>query len=276
MIETTWAGLWRDRYRSDVDALTDDVPLTEVIAQQYRHRSVRRFLEREVSDAQVRAIIGAAQSASVSSNLQVWSVVAVRDPDKRHRIATAIGNRGFIDAASVLLVFVADFARAAHVVQSAGERIESIDYLENTLVGFVDAGIAGQNAILAAESLGLGGVFVGSIRNSPLDVSDILGLPEYAFPVFGIALGHPDPDDRAGIKPRLPQSAVLHWDTYDAGVWEASADVYEQRIAEYYDEQEQPGYSWKSTLVNRLRDVEGLHGRDAIRAQLAERGLPSN
>lgn len=276
MIDTTWAALWHDRYRTAVDAPTEDVPLTAVIEQQYRHRSVRRFLDADVSDAEIRAVVGAAQSASVSSNLQVWSVIAVRDPDRRHRIATAIGNRGFIEAASVLLVFVADFARATHVVRAKGEPTESIDYLDNTLVGFVDAGIAGQNAILAAESLGLGGVFLGSIRNAPLAVADVLGLPEYVFPVCGIAIGHPDPEDTAGIKPRLPQSAVLHWDAYDVDAWETAADVYEERIAEYYDEQEQHGYSWKATLANRLRSVEGLHGRDAIRAQLAQQGLPSN
>lgn len=275
MTDSAWTALWQDRYRTLVDAPTADVPVTAVLAQQYRHRSVRRFLDREVSDAEIRAIVGAAQSASVSSNLQVWSVIAVRDVEKRRRISAVIGNRGFIEEASVLLAFVADFARAAHIVQSAGERIESIDYLENTLVGFVDAGIAGQNAILAAESLGLGGVFLGSLRNEPLAVADILGLPEYVFPVFGIALGHPDPADTAGVKPRLPQDAVLHWDAYDVDAWKASADAYEQRIGDYYDEQEQHGYSWKASLVNRLRGVAGLHGRDAVRAQLADRGLPS-
>lgn len=274
MTETAWADLWQSRYRSVEDAPTE-VPVTEVLAQQYRHRSVRRFLDEDVTEAQIRAIVGAAQSASASSNLQVWSVVAVRDAEKRRRISASIGGRPYIDSASVLLVFVADFARATHVARAQGEPIASIDFIENTLVGFVDAGIAGQNAILAAESLGLGGVFVGSLRNAPLEIGEIIGLPQYAFPTFGIAIGHPDPAEGTGIKPRLPQDAVLHWDEYDPDAWDAASDAYEGRIGEYYVEQSQPGYSWKATLTTRLKSVEGLHGRDAIRAQLAAQGLPS-
>ncbi|MDR6322219.1 hypothetical protein J3R03_006415 [Actinoplanes couchii] len=87
--------------------------------------------------------------------------------------------------------------------------MDGADYLETTVIGFVDTALAAQNAVVAAESLGLGTVFVGAVRNHPEEVADELGLPPHAVAAFGLAVGEPDPDEAAGIKPRLPQAAVL-------------------------------------------------------------------
>ncbi len=242
---------------------------------QLAHRSVRRFLDEPVTDEQLETVIAAAQAASQSSNLQVWSVVAVRDGDRKRRLSRSIGGHRYVEEASVFLVWVADFRRAAHVVEAQGARLETIGYLENTLVGFVDSGIAAQNALLAAESLGLGGVFVGSIRNDPEAVVAELGLPEYTFPVFGLALGVPDPAEQAGIKPRLPLAAVLHHETYDGTAWQQPTVDYEGAIGDYYAGYGQGDYSWAAKLTTRISTVAGLHGREDIRGSLEKQGFAS-
>ena len=88
------------------------------------------------------------------------------------------------------------------------------DYVENFLVAAVDVAIAAQNAALAAESLGLGMCYIGSIRNNTARVIELLELPRLVFPVVGMTIGWPAAQPM--IRPRLPVSAVLHWEKYDA------------------------------------------------------------
>jgi nitroreductase len=255
---------------------TGRATLSPTIELQLGHRSVRLFLTTPVTDDQVELIIAAAQSASQSSNLQVWSVVAVRNADRKRRISEAIGGQPYVADSSVFLVWVAGFRRAANIVHSRGAQVETLGYLENTLVTAVDSGIAAQNALLAAESLGLGGVFVGAVRSNPEALITELGLPEYTFPVFGVALGHPDPSEQAGIKPRLPRRAVLHHEQYDTTAWRETAAVYEERLGEYFAGHGKDGYSWADILTNRIGSIEGLHGRDSMRASLTDQGFASD
>lgn len=72
---------------------------------------------------------------------------------------------------------------------------------EQLLLGCVDTALMGQNALVAAESLGLGGVFIGGIRNHIADVTSLLALPQQVLPLFGLCLGYPCRDAR-------PQTAL--------------------------------------------------------------------
>ncbi len=78
----------------------------------------------------------------------------------------------------------------------------------------IDAALAAQNAVLAAESLGLGTVYICALRNRPSGVSAELKLPRYAFPLFGLCIGHCDPSRPSAVKPRLSQPAIQHREHY--------------------------------------------------------------
>lgn len=246
-----------------------------VIAQQLQHRSVRRFLDTPVTDAQLEAIIGVAQRASTSSNQQVWSVIAVRDADRKRRISEAIGSHHYVEHAPVLLVWIADLARSEELIRSQGVEPEALDYMEVTLLAALDTGIAAQNALLAAESLGFGGLFIGGIRNNPEVVIAELELPQRVFPVVGMALGVPDPAEGTGIKPRLPLSGVLHRETYDPERWREATAEYENSYRNYFETQGVPNRSWARTVAGRLGPVSGLHGRHVMRDVLRGQGFES-
>lgn len=252
-----------------------DEPASPVIEQQLRHRSVRKYLDTPVSDAQLEAIVDAAQRASTSSNQQVWTVVAIRDEDRKRRISEAIGGRDYVENASVFLVWVVDLARNEALIRSQDVEPEGLAYMESTLLGALDVGIAAQNALLAAESLGLGGVFVGSVRNNPEAVVAELGLPRLAFPVVGMAIGVPDPEEGTGIKPRLPLSGVLHLEGYDPDRWSEATAEYEDRYREYFESQGVPNRSWARTVAGRLGPVSGLSGRHTMRDSLRRQGFES-
>ena len=237
------------------------------------HRSVRAFDRRPIEPAIVDTLIAAAQSASTSSNLQSWSVVVVRDETHKSAVATLAGDQQFIREAPLFLVFVADWARGAAISRSRGEAAEGIEYFDSTLVATIDAAIAAQNAVVAAESLGLGAVFVGAVRNRPDELSALLGLPDASYPVVGVAVGWPDHANPARVKPRLPQSVVRHDERYSPASVDDLAD-YDDALRLFNESQGRTG-SWLDAVVARVRSRSALHGRERLRSILSSRGLPS-
>lgn len=246
-----------------------------VLDLQFAHRSVRQFNSRDVTDGELDAIVAAAQSAPTSSNLQPWSVVAVRDPQRKARLAILAGNQRFIEQAPLFLVWLADLGRAQRIAHRAGTTVEATDYLETTIIGFVDTALAAQNAVVAIESLGLGSVFVGAVRNQPEQVAAELNLPSHTVAAFGLAVGEPDPAENADVKPRLPKAAVLHHEQYESAPADAHIPVYDERLAAYNANHGMAG-AWTDRVLTRLAGPQSMAGRHALRASLERLGLPSS
>lgn len=226
------------------------------LAAQVGHRSVRKWLDQDVDEDTIRTLAAAAQSGSSSSNKQIVSVVAVRDPGKKKALGEVGGPAQFphISSAPVVFIWLIDTSRIRHAVQwRRAEKPEAdyagLKYVDEAFIGAVDIGIAGQNTVVAAESLGLGTVFLGSMRNDAERVGEIVGTPDHVVPFLGLAVGYPDPQEPASIKPRIPQQAFLHWDTYDA---EAAVDIaaYDDTLAEYYARYGKPSL-WRRQQASR-------------------------
>lgn len=204
--------------------LTEQNP---VFAVMHEHGSVRDYRSEPVPAATVTAIVHAAQRASTSSNLQMWTVVAVTDADKRARLAELCGKQQQIIDAPVFLTWCADLARLDRACELRGYT-QVADYMENFLVAAVDAAIAAQNAALAAESLGLGICYIGAVRNRPAEVIELLELPHLTFPVTGMTLGWPAAQPT--IRPRLDTEAVLHWECYNTIEQDRFLKAYDQAM----------------------------------------------
>jgi nitroreductase len=195
------------------------------------HRSIRKFSDRRVDDDMLKKIIAAAQCAATSHFVQAYTVIHVKDAQTRKTIAKLAGPQVWVARAPVFLVYCADFNRLLTVCKSLGVAPE-IGWAEQFVTATVDAALFAQNVMLAAESLGMGGVFIGGIRNDPRTVCDLLEIPDHAYPVFGMCLGWPAHDPPP--KPRLPVDAVLCTDrypkTHDKNVFEA----YDRTTNHYY------------------------------------------
>ncbi|ASN15849.1 MULTISPECIES: oxygen-insensitive NADPH nitroreductase [Pantoea] len=209
------------------------------------HRSIRSFTDQKVSAEQREAIIAAAQSASTSSFLQCSSIVRITDPALRDQLVTLTGGQTWVAEAAEFWVFCADFNRHLQICSDA-----QLGRAEQLLLGCVDTALMAQNAMVAAESLGLGGVFIGGIRNNIAQVTELLGLPKFVLPLFGFCLGYPEsiPD----VKPRIPQSMLVHENRYQPVDPAVLAD-YDSRTAIYYEQRDsnQRSETW-SQLIQRL------------------------
>lgn len=237
------------------------------------HRSVRAFSTRRVADDILDVLLAAAQSAPTSCNLQAWSVVRVDDPARRSRLAALSGEQDCIRQAPVYLVWLADHRMLEKVAQAAGAPSAALDYLDSSVQAIVDVALAAQNFVVAAESLGLGAVYIGGLRRNLLAVARELALPRRTFPLFGLCLGYPDTARPAQVRPRLPQSVVLHRETYVDRDIGAEVAAYDGRHREFFAGQGQDAPSWSARSLERLRGVESLHGRERLREELGELGF---
>jgi nitroreductase len=240
----------------------------EVLATILAHRSVRAYLPDPLPAGTLEILVAAAQSASTSSNLQTWSVVAVEDPARKARLAKLASGQRHIVRCPLYLVWCVDLARLRVAAEERQIVLEGLDYLEPFIVGVVDAALAAQNAAVALESLGLGFVLIGAMRNHPEDVAAELGLPPHVMALFGMCVGYPDPAVPTGIKPRLPQRAVLHREQYSAEPQSTAFLEYNERIRAFQREQRMTEIDWTQQVTTRVRTTEALHGRDRIRTAL--------
>ena len=231
----------------------------------FSHRSVRAFTDQALKPNTLETLVAAAQSASSSSNLQTWSVVAVQDTASKDRLARLAGNQEHIRHCPLFLVWVADLSRLKTLGQNRGVPHGSLDYLETFLVAAIDSALAAQNAALAAESMGLGVVYIGGMRNHPEEVAQELGLPGLAFATFGMCIGYPDAARPASIKPRLAQAAVLHREKYDASALDAATQSYNATMAQFYMTQGMKNSGpWDLHSLNRVRGPDAMAGRHRL------------
>jgi FMN reductase (NADPH) len=193
-----------------------------------RHGSVRSYRHDPIPVETIEAIIAAAQRTSTSSNMQAYSVVAVMDAARRARLAELCGNQEHVAQAPVFLAWCADLARLDRACELRGYTQET-GYVENFLLAAVDAVIAAQSAALAAESLGLGICYIGSIRNHTQAVIDLLNLPRLVFPVTGMTMGWPAAEPL--VRPRLPRQEMLRWESYDRAGQDEALAAYDRAMA---------------------------------------------
>ncbi|MGJ0192405.1 oxygen-insensitive NADPH nitroreductase [Pantoea sp. RRHST58] len=209
------------------------------------HRSIRAFTDQAIGAEQREAIIAAAQSASTSSFLQCSSIIRITDRALRQQLVTLTGGQQWVADAAEFWVFCADFNRHLQICPDA-----QLGRAEQLLLGCVDTALMAQNAMVAAESLGLGGVFIGGIRNNIAQVTELLGLPKFVLPLFGFCIGYPSavPDQ----KPRMPQAMLVHENRYQPVDPQVLAD-YDSRTAIYYEQRDsnQRSETW-SELIQRL------------------------
>lgn len=266
--------LLRDRYGENEARWfpTETPPLNPAISRLLAHRSVRAFLPDALDAGTLELLVAAAQSASTSSNLQAWSVVAVEDKARRARLSVLARNQKHIVEAPLFLVWLADLSRLRRLARAAGTTDDGLDYLESFLLASIDASLAAQNAVTAAESLGLGTVYIGALRNEPEKVADELKLPPGAFPLFGLVVGKPDPERPAAVKPRLPHTVVLHRETYSTTDEPGAISRYDAALAEFQISQNLPPLGWSDQATQRI-SARALDNRTRLAEAAAALGF---
>ncbi|HKS88587.1 MAG TPA: nitroreductase family protein [Stellaceae bacterium] len=215
----------RARFGQDVE-LGGEVPDEPWLRRVMVRRTQRRYSERAVPDSLVRLLLTAAFSASSKSDFQQASVIWVKGRSRRDRLAVLFPDMPWIGAAPVFLVFLGDARRLERIGEWREHPLDN-GALEGFFNATIDAALALQTCVLAAETLGLGTCPISVLRNRIAEVGEILGLPDRVFPVAGLCLGWPA--QQGFVSMRLPPAATVHIDHYDESRLAEAVDDYDRR-----------------------------------------------
>lgn len=174
-------------------------------------RTVRSFSDRKVDDVLLHDIIADALRAPTCGNMQLYSVVATREPDNKAAMARCHFNQPAATGCDVILTVCADFNR--FVKWCEHEKAEpGFDNFQSFFSAVADAFIFTQQLVTSAEMRGLGTCYLGTVTYNAPDIAGLLGLPSRVVPVAAIALGWPDGEPEQ--VERLGVEAVLHNEQY--------------------------------------------------------------
>jgi len=259
----TYDNEMRARFGLDVD-LGDGVPDDPWLRLVLMRRTDRRYADRAVPDSLVRLLLAASFSASSKSDFQQASVIWLKDRSRRDRLAALFPDIPWIGSAPVFLVFLGDSRRLERLGALRGHAQDN-GALEGFFNASVDAALALQTCILAAEAVGLGACPISVLRNRIAAVAEILELPDKVFPVAGLCLGYPATP--GFISMRLPFEATVHVDRYDDSGLAEAVDVYDRRRDARHsikDRQRDPGrfgtaefYGWSEDKARQAMTPEG-------------------
>ena len=201
-------------------------------------RSIRKFKPKPLSDDIVETLETVAQHAASSQFLNDWSAIRITDSATKKRLAE-IGGQPYIETTPLLYVFVLDEHRNAAIAASKGVETASDEFTLNSSYRYTqaqnDAVLALHAMETAAYSLGLGCVILGSLLNDVPALIDLLNLPEYTYPVLGLAIGKPDQDP--ALKPRMPRSMQFFENEYPSNneTLLAGLQDFDEEVHRYYD-----------------------------------------
>jgi FMN reductase [NAD(P)H] len=225
----TYENELRARFGRDIELDAKpggEAPDEPWLRQMLTRRTQRRYADRAVPESLVRLLLAAAFSASSKSDFQQASCIWLKDRGRRDRLAALFPDMPWIGAAPVFLVFLGDSRRLERIGMLRGHPQDN-GALEGFFNAAIDAALAMQSCVLAAETLGLGTCPISVLRNRIGEVAEILELPNKVFPVAGLCLGYPA--QPGFISMRLPFEATVHVDRYDDSGLAAAVDGYDRR-----------------------------------------------
>ena len=219
--------------------------MNEVIKQLYERKSVRVFTDREIDEEIVQEILTSAVMAPTAGNQQLYTILRITDPTIKQALSESCDHQPFIAEGKLVLVFCADCLKWYEAFLTAG--CEPRKPGEGDLMLAVnDALIAAQNAVVAAESYGIGSCYIGDMMENAERQREILNLPEYVFPVTLLVFGYPTEQQKERKKPRRADNRfIVHENTYHR----LDADELRQMLVKNCTEETYD--SWIRTFCNR-------------------------
>ena len=187
-----------------------------------KRTSLRAYRDQPLTTEEEQAIIHAAMRAPTAGNQMLYSMIIIRDPQKKARLAELCDHQAFAAKAPLMIVFVADFQKWLdyYVKNDVKGFCADKDYQfeapqeSDLLLAIEDAMIAAQNSVIAAESMDIGSCYIGDIMENGEQVKEYLQLPQYTMPIGMVVYGHyPDNFPRIPRK-RFDEKYIVFEDSY--------------------------------------------------------------
>lgn len=188
--------------------------MNEIIKALAARKSVRSYTDRKISSDCKEQILRAATEAPTAGNQQMYTILDITSQELKDKLSVTCDNQPFIATGKMVLIFCADFHKWYQAFTLAGcspRRPGPGDFL----LAVEDAAIAAQNAVTAAESLGIGSCYIGDIMENYELHRELLHLPEFVFPALMLVFGYPTPQQQEREKPkRAALDFIVHENAY--------------------------------------------------------------
>ena len=222
-------NLTQGRYGLDLE-LPENIPNgVEVLL---NRRVIRKYKAKHINQKTMALLLTAAQSAPTKSNLQQYSIVIISTKEVRNTVAELVPSMPWMKTAPIIAIFLGDVRRIRKLAKLRGHNYQN-NNADTFMNASVDAALAMQCFMTAADHLGLGTCPISYVRNRIDDLTTILNLPNGVFPVAGLCVGYPD--ETGYISMRLPQKIVVHQDRYNDENLEGYIKEYDDKNHERFE-----------------------------------------
>ena len=178
-------------------------------------KSVRVFTDVHVTADERVAILNAAFQAPTAGNQQLYTILDITDPALKATLADLCDHQPFIAKAPLVLVFLADCRRWLNAYHAAGMPDVRRPGYGDLMLAMADTCIAAQNAVTAAESMGIGSCYIGDVIENAEQLRAALDLPQYVVPACMLVFGRPTEQQQRRPKPaRFAEQAIVCENTY--------------------------------------------------------------
>lgn len=219
--------------------------MNEVIRQLFERKSIRVYTEQEITCEEKNLILHAATQAPTAGNQQLYTILDITDQSLKEKLVETCDHQPMIAQAKMVLIFCADCKKwyDAYLAVGCDTRKPGVGDL---LLAVTDAMIAAQNAVTAAESLGIGSCYIGDIMENCEAQRELLRLPEYVVPVGMLIFGYPTEQQLHRPKPeRVDMKYIVHENGYSLLSDKALEEMWTPRTGE-------KGYvAWMQAFCNR-------------------------
>lgn len=218
--------------------------------------SVRRYEREPISEHDMSVIYSAILNTPTSYNGQQFSVIDVSDQEMKEKIYEITGQKQ-IKTCNRFFVFCSDYNKITLLAEKKRLEVPAVtDTVDGVMVGIIDATLAMSNALIAAQSCGLGSCCIGYTRTAdPKKLAELLRLPKGVFVVCGLAVGVPR--EKPDIKPKQPKGVVIHRDRYNNEELAEKLERYDEMIKAYNATRsgDKTDNDWCSHILDYYKDM---------------------
>lgn len=240
--------------------MSKDYP-NETMKLLYERASCRSFKDQEIPQEVLNQVIEAGLHAATGGNLQPYSIIKITQKDTKKRLVEECEMQKIVEDAPVNLLFCIDWRRIGRWAKACDAPFVAFKSYRHFWISIQDTVICAQNVCTAADSMGLGSVYIGTVESCFMELKSICNIPEGVFPVVLLSLGYPvkypAPANKLGIE------AVVHEETYK--------DIPEDKLVELLDEKYQhKTFPNSESNLSQISEVASDIGGKEYAAQMIE------
>lgn len=222
----------------------------------FERSSCRSFLDKKIPENVLSLVLEAGTHAATAGNLQPYSIIRIENEETKRKLAE-ICEQSFIGKAPVLLLFCLDLHRNERWAELETAPYTATSSFRHFWVSFQDTMICAQNICTAADSMGLGSVYIGTVIDKPSEIQAMFKLPKGVFPVVLVCMGYPT----KRMKPRnkLGAKVVAHSECYREMKDQEIIEAYDQKYSDEKHQSAKLGISEErlKTIMKVCRTVNG-------------------